>query len=77
MELRNEWQKPPTFIAYGAEAKARDFFLMATACFDRLELAADPAESANLKQTAHLYLKEAVALLSARPSTPLNSATAD
>ena len=65
MELRTD-RLPGGFIPYGVEAKARDFFRLATACYDRLESGADPAASANLKQTANLYLKEAVALLSGR-----------
>jgi hypothetical protein len=40
----------------------------ATACFNRVESAARPAARANLKQTAHLYFKEAVAVLRERPS---------
>ena len=77
MEHRAERHKPGTFTSYGAEAKARDFFLLATACFDRLESAAAPGAGANLKRTAHLYLKEAVALLSELPSTHPNSVTTD
>jgi hypothetical protein len=58
-----------TFTSYGAEAKARDFY--------GLKSAAAPAARANLKQMAQLYLKEAVALLSERPSTHPNSVTTD
>jgi hypothetical protein len=63
MELRNRWLHPECFIPYGTEAKARDYFALATSCFERLESASDPADRSGLKQMAHRSLEEAIKLL--------------
>jgi hypothetical protein len=67
MELRNRWPRPEPFIPYGTEAKARDYFALATACFERLETAYDPVASSGLKQMAHRSLEEAIKLLMKGP----------
>ena len=38
MELRNRWFHPGPFIPCGTEGKAHDYFALATACFERLEV---------------------------------------
>jgi hypothetical protein len=63
MELRNRWLHPECFIRYGTEAKARDYFALATSCFERLESASDPTARSDLKQMAHRSLEEAIKLL--------------
>jgi hypothetical protein len=63
MELRNRWHHPECFIPYGTEAQARDYFALATDCFERLELASDPAGRSDLRQMAHRSLEEAIKLL--------------
>ena len=68
MELRNRWLQPEPFIPYGTEAKARDYFALATACFERLESASDPAAYSDLKQMAHRSLEEAMKLLNEQSS---------
>ena len=68
MELRNRWLHPEPFIPYGTEAKARDYFALATACFERLESASDPAAHSDLKQMAHRSLEEAMKLLNEQSS---------
>jgi hypothetical protein len=67
MELRNRWLHPECFIPYGTEAKARDYFALATACFERLESASDPAACSGLTQMAHRSLEEAIKLLANSP----------
>jgi hypothetical protein len=57
------WLHPEPFIPYGTEAKARDYFALAAACFERLESASDPAACSGLKQMAHRSLEEAMKLL--------------
>jgi hypothetical protein len=42
---------------------ARDYFALATACFERLESASDTAAYSDLKQMAHRSLEEAMKLL--------------
>jgi hypothetical protein len=63
MELRNRWLHPECFIRYGTEAKARDYFALATSC----ESASDPADRSGLKQMAHRSLEEAIKLLTNSP----------
>ena len=65
MELHSRWLP---FIPYGIEAKARDYFALATACFERLESAPDPAAYSDLKQMAHRSLEEAMKLLNEQSS---------
>jgi hypothetical protein len=68
MELRNRWFHPGPFIPCGTEGKAHDYFALATACFERLESASDPAACSGLNQMAHCSLKEAVMLLNEQSS---------
>jgi hypothetical protein len=68
MELRNQRLHPEPFIPYGTEAKARDYFALATACFERLESASDPSACSGLKQMAHRSLEEAMKLLNEQSS---------
>jgi hypothetical protein len=68
MEQRNRWLHPECFIRYGTEAKARDYFALATSCFERLDSASDPTARSDLKQMAHRSLEEAIKLLTNSPS---------
>jgi hypothetical protein len=67
MELRNRELQPEPFIPYETAAKARDYFALATACFERLESASEPAACSGLKQMAHRSLEEAIKLLTSGP----------
>jgi hypothetical protein len=69
MELCNRWPQPEPSIPYGAGAKARDHFALATACFERLESTSDLAAYVGLKQMAHRSLEEAIRLLANSPSS--------
>jgi hypothetical protein len=63
-----EFQGGTDFIPYGSEARARDYFGLAAAYFERLESARDPATYSDLKQTAHRCLEEAMKLLTQKAS---------
>jgi hypothetical protein len=61
----------PIFTRPIPGAKARDYFALATSCFERLESASDPTARSDLKQLAHRSLEEAIKLLTNGPIRPV------
>jgi hypothetical protein len=58
-----KFQNDKDFVPHGLEARARDYFALATAYFERLQSVRDPAAYSDLKQAAHRCLEEAMKLL--------------
>jgi hypothetical protein len=63
-----KFQSDKDFVPYGLEARARDYFALATVYFERLESMHDPATHSDLKQMAHRCVEEAMKLLTQRAS---------